>query len=97
VCVTRDEEWFAAPPDVRFVSAVGSGDSLVGAMLWAMGSGASLSESLRRGVAAGAANATVYGAGFCTRRQIEEAALGVTLERLPEVEEGDRVRPSAVH
>lgn len=97
ICVTRDESWFASPPVVRFVSAVGSGDSLVGAMLWAMAKGESLAESLRMGVAAGAANATVYGAGFCTRRQIDEAARGVNLERLSGVEEGDRVRSTAVY
>ncbi|MGQ9487754.1 MAG: 1-phosphofructokinase [Armatimonadota bacterium] len=63
--------WLARPPEVEFVSAVGSGDSMLAAMLYAVIRGMSPPDVLRWGVAAGAANAAVFGAGFCTREQIE--------------------------
>ncbi|GIV14792.1 MAG: tagatose-6-phosphate kinase [Armatimonadota bacterium] len=69
--VSAEGEWFAQPPEVKFVSAVGSGDSMLAAMLYAFIQGMSPSDVLRWGVAAGAANAAVFGAGFCTREQIE--------------------------
>ncbi|MCS6830869.1 MAG: 1-phosphofructokinase [Armatimonadota bacterium] len=71
VWVSADGAWFAQPPEVEFVSAVGSGDSMLAAMLYAMIEGMSPPDILRWGVAAGAANAAVFGAGFCTRGQIE--------------------------
>lgn len=71
VWVSAEGEWFAQPPEVEFVSAVGSGDSMLAAMLYAIIQGMSPPDVLRWGVAAGAANAAVFGAGFCTREQIE--------------------------
>lgn len=68
---SEEGEWFAQPPEVDFVSAVGSGDSMLAAMLYAHMQGMSPPEILRWGVAAGAANAAVFGAGFCSREQIE--------------------------
>ena len=62
--------WQATPPPIDLVSATGSGDSLTGAFLWALEEGWSVPDALKLGVAAGAANATVYGSGFCTRDQI---------------------------
>lgn len=71
IWVSAEGEWFAQPPEVEFVSAVGSGDSMLAAMLYAFIQGMSPPDVLRWGVAAGAANAAVFGAGFCTREQIE--------------------------
>lgn len=71
IWVSEEGEWFAQPPEVEFVSAVGSGDSMLAAMLYAFIQGMSPPDVLRWGVAAGAANAAVFGAGFCTREQIE--------------------------
>jgi fructose-1-phosphate kinase PfkB-like protein len=62
--------WEAIPPPITVRSAVGSGDSLTAAFLWALEQNWSLPEALRLGVAAGAANAMTYGAGFCGREQI---------------------------
>lgn len=72
VWVSAEGVWFARPPEVEFVSAVGSGDSMLAAMLYAILQGMPPADVLRWGVAAGAANAAVFGAGFCTRQQIEE-------------------------
>ncbi|GBC95066.1 Tagatose-6-phosphate kinase [bacterium HR16] len=71
VWVSAEGEWFASPPEVEFVSAVGSGDSMLAAMLYAVVQEMSPPDVLRWGVAAGAANAAVFGAGFCTKEQIE--------------------------
>lgn len=81
IWVSAEGEWFAQPPEVEFVSAVGSGDSMLAAMLYAFIQGMSPPDILRWGVAAGAANAAVFGAGFCTREQIEKLVPGVTVRK----------------
>ncbi|MDO8588737.1 MAG: 1-phosphofructokinase [Armatimonadota bacterium] len=72
-CVATDgkHSWQAAPPEIPFVSAVGSGDALVAAFIDAVLSGLDIPEAVRSGTAAGAANAMTFGAGFCTRESIE--------------------------
>lgn len=74
ICVTNHQAWLLKPPEIRFVSAVGSGDAFVAAFLWRYNSTGNAAQSLVWGVAAGAANAEVYGAGFCSRTHIEELA-----------------------
>ena len=76
------ESWQATPPEIEFVSAVGSGDALVAGFLDSLIRGRGLSEALRWGTAAGAANATICGAGFCRKEDIERLAGGVTLTRI---------------
>jgi tagatose 6-phosphate kinase len=70
LCVMAEGMWQAAPPPIRFVSAVGSGDSLLAAFVWAMEQGQHVEKAFRLGIGAGAANAEVYGAGFCTAEEI---------------------------
>ena len=53
--VTQDGAWRAPALPVQIVSAVGAGDSFLGAMVWALASGQSLVEGFRWGVAAGSA------------------------------------------
>ncbi len=74
--------WYAVPPAVPFVSAVGSGDSFVGAFLYELDRGSAPPEALRMAVGAGAANAAVYGCGFCSAESIREIAARVTVERM---------------
>ncbi|MBI2844885.1 MAG: 1-phosphofructokinase [Armatimonadetes bacterium] len=74
--------WQAAPPEIEFVSAVGSGDALVAAVIDALLRGESVSEALKAGTAAGAANAMVYGAGFCSAEAIASLEQAVRLVRL---------------
>ncbi len=59
-------------PEVEVKSTIGSGDSMLGAMLWAITSGKSIEEALRWGLAAGAATATTDGSGIGRRPMIEE-------------------------
>ncbi|MCX8053424.1 MAG: PfkB family carbohydrate kinase, partial [Armatimonadetes bacterium] len=73
------QAWQATPPEIQFASAVGSGDSFLAAFLDEILSGESLADALAWGTAAGAANATSYGAGFCSKKSIMEMRQGVSL------------------
>ena len=53
--VTCDGAWRAPPLAVKTVSAVGAGDSFVGAMVWSLANGDALVDAFRWGVAAGSA------------------------------------------
>lgn len=85
VCITHGEtgatlwtergRWKAQPPKIDFVSAVASGDSFLAAYLWSWlysDHPESEKEALRLATGAGAANAAIIGAGFCTREAIIE-------------------------
>ena len=60
--------------DIEFVSAVGSGDALAAAFIYALDEGKSVAQALRLGVGAGAAHAMTFGAGFCTREDLVRLA-----------------------
>jgi len=74
--------WEAVPPPITVVSAVGSGDSLTAAFIWASGNGYNYGEALRLGVAAGAANTTAYGAGIFPRELVFELAARTQVNKL---------------
>jgi tagatose 6-phosphate kinase len=75
--VTANGVWQATPPPIAFASAVASGDSFLAAFLWEWLHGSCPGDpetALRVATGAGAANAAVIGAGFCTRESIYELA-----------------------
>ncbi len=72
VVVDRSRRRWVPSPSVPFVSAVGSGDALLGAMLLTLERGNTWDEAARMGVAAGAANACVYGAGYISSEQVAQ-------------------------
>ncbi|HUV04261.1 MAG TPA: 1-phosphofructokinase [Armatimonadota bacterium] len=74
LAATSEGVWRARPPEIPFVSAVGSGDALAAAFLHVLATGGSVPEALRFGVGAGAANAMTFGAGFCRREDIVQLA-----------------------
>ncbi len=76
------QAWQATPPEIQFASAVGSGDSFVAAFLDSLLGGESVASALAAGTAAGAANATTYGAGFCSKGSIIELRQGVVLAKI---------------
>ncbi len=82
VLANAEGTWEATPPTVEVVSALGSGDSLTAGFLWAWEQGWGHAEALKLGVAAGAANAAVYGSGFCTRDQIFALASGTMVNQI---------------
>jgi 1-phosphofructokinase family hexose kinase len=58
-------------PEVEVRSTIGSGDSLLGAFLWAYESGKGLDTALRWGLAAGAATATTGGAEIARKVTVD--------------------------
>ncbi len=79
VLISDEGRMWARSPEVPFVSAVGSGDAFLGAFLVAVERGSSLSDACRFGVAAGAANACRYGAGFIEREDVDRIASEVVI------------------
>lgn len=83
--LTPSEGWEAVPPKIDFASAVASGDSFLAAFLWQYFQGrphSDLAQSLRLATGAGAANAAVIGAGFCTREALFALAERAVLRKL---------------
>ena len=75
--------WHVRPPRVRVVSAVGSGDSMLAGITWAVVRGLALPEAVRHGVAAGTANALTVGAGVFTKTDFERILRGVEVVHTP--------------
>jgi len=63
VMATDSGAWWARPPAVNVLSAVGSGDVFLAGLVTALAANASPAEALRQAVAAGAANALSAGGG----------------------------------
>lgn len=80
--LTERGSWRGWPPPIRFVSAVASGDSFLAALLYAWSSGAGEEPALRLALAAGAANASVIGAGLFQRSAVCELEAGVRVQKL---------------
>jgi len=68
---TAHDHWHVHAPTVKFRSAVGAGDSMVGGIVAALVRGADLGEAIRFGVAAGAATVTTPGTQLCTLHDVE--------------------------
>jgi 1-phosphofructokinase family hexose kinase len=74
--------WYLNAPDVAVVSAIGCGDSFLGAWLSAHSHGQPWPEAAIPAVAAGAANGMQYGSGVATSEQIRQLVGQVTLSPL---------------
>lgn len=68
--ITAQERCFAPGLPIKVVSAIGAGDSLVGAMVWALTQERALKEAFRYGVAAGSAALQSEGTGLCGPAEI---------------------------
>jgi 1-phosphofructokinase family hexose kinase len=82
---TRQSTVFVEAPHVQEVSAVGSGDSFVGAFAATYLKTADLEESVSYGVAAGAANAAQALSAQCTRTEIEALLPHTQLRRVQQM------------
>lgn len=69
--VTADGHEKLAPIDVPIKSAVGAGDSMVGAICFGLVQGLDLRHAVRLGMAAGAATLMTPGTGLCRREDVE--------------------------
>jgi 6-phosphofructokinase 2 len=63
--VTRETALLARSPPIKPVSAVGAGDSFVGAMVWSLAAGHGIVDAFRYGVAAGSAAVLNPGTELC--------------------------------
>ena len=83
--IVEDRIFKARPPDIEFASAVASGDAFLAAFLWGKFESGNLGEwrdALKLAVGAGAANASVIGAGLCSRESILEHANRTDVETI---------------
>ena len=80
VLVTRDQMLRAEPLSIAPISAVGAGDSFLGALLWQLASSGDLEESFRYAVAAGAAALLNRGTGLCLLADVERLAQQVVIK-----------------
>jgi 6-phosphofructokinase 2 len=80
VLVTRDRVLRAEPLPIMPISAVGAGDSFLGALLWQLASGGSLDQSFRYAVAAGAAALLNRGTSLCLPDDVKRLAQQVVVK-----------------
>jgi 6-phosphofructokinase 2 len=80
--VVRDQAWRAPALPIKPLSAVGAGDSFLGAMVWGLAQGRSIDEAFRYGVAAGSAALLSSGTGLCRRDDVERLYPDVVLQRI---------------
>lgn len=73
---TADRLERVASPQVPVVSAVGAGDSMLGAIVHALAEGRELGEAVRYGAAAGAATVMRPGTQLCRREEVERLFRG---------------------
>ncbi len=78
--VGREEAWYAAGLPVKLVSAVGAGDSFLGAFIWALSSGQAPHEALRHAIAAGSAALLTPATDLCRKEDVERLLGQVTIE-----------------
>lgn len=78
--VTRDRALRAPPLAITPVSAVGAGDSFLGALIYGLASGARLDDAFRLAVAAGAAALLNPGTELCRPGEVKRLAEAVTLQ-----------------
>lgn len=69
--VTREQAWRAQALPIKPVSAVGAGDSFLGAMVWSLVSGRSMEDAFRYANAAGSAAVLAPGTELCRREDVE--------------------------
>ncbi len=81
VAVNESEILYACPPRVTIQSAVGSGDCMLGGIVYGLTHALSFEEAIKYGVAAGTANALTVGAGNFTMDDFRRILSGVTITR----------------
>ena len=78
--VTRDQRLRARPIPITPMSAVGAGDSFLGAMIWRLAAGHDLNDAFRHGVAGGAAALLNPGTELCLPEDVARLAAQVIIE-----------------
>lgn len=79
--VTAGEAWSLGSPAVPLRSAIGAGDSMVGAMVLALSRGLPLPDAAAEGAAAGAATIMTPDTDLCHPEDVRRLRAGVTVRR----------------
>lgn len=74
--------YYAEPPEVKVVSTIGSGDSMIAGMLCALKNGAGVDEALKLGCAAGAATAMSNGANIGAKADVDELLSQIRVSKI---------------
>ena len=82
IMLTEAGCWYAQPPKIDIISAVGSGDSFFAGLLTAIEKNLSTSEALKYAVAAGSANALSVGGARFEKASFEDLLSRVELKKL---------------
>jgi len=77
-----DASYFAPALAVNVLSAIGAGDSFVGAMVWALSKGHDLPDAFKYGVAGATAALLSTGTGLCQPEDVSRLYASVSLVRL---------------
>ncbi len=72
VMASQGGVWVGRSPKILSTSTIGSGDSMIAGILWALDTGKSPDDALRWGLAAGAATAMTDGSGIARLPMIED-------------------------
>lgn len=80
--VTRDQALRAPPLPIKPVSAVGAGDSFLGAVIFSLARGDSLADAFRLGMAAGSAALINAGTELCRPEDVYRLYTTATIESL---------------
>ncbi len=78
--VTKDQALRAQPLPIKPVSAVGAGDSFIGALVFSLTRGDSLADAFRLGVAAGSAALINEGTELCRPKEAYRLYATTTIE-----------------
>ncbi|HHS50080.1 MAG TPA: 1-phosphofructokinase [candidate division Zixibacteria bacterium] len=81
--ITEDGGFHCRPPKIEIVNTVGSGDSMVAGIAFALERGDSLEDAVRLGVACGTATAMSEGTAQGTKDDIEQLIPHVKIQELP--------------
>jgi 1-phosphofructokinase family hexose kinase len=74
--------WFATPPAIQQRNPIGAGDSLVAGLVWGLSQGYPPAETLRWGVACGAATAAHAGTAVGTYAEVAEIARQIEIREV---------------
>jgi 1-phosphofructokinase family hexose kinase len=80
--VAGETAWLAGSPEVKEQNPIGAGDSMVAGILWGLTMDDSLPASLCRGVACGAATASLSGTSVGSLEQVNELLKQVKLSEI---------------
>ena len=82
IAATADAVWAAVPPQITAVNATGSGDTMVAGLLHGLMQGWPFADCLAFGVAAGAANASMWSVSSAPRSDILALLPRVTVRKI---------------